>query len=178
VPRSSTIGTCLSALYLYPSLLLCITDTIYSSPFLWGWKTALDGDDAHDRFTTRHRLMFLRLTRSASLFAWGGNVFPSLPPSLRSINLTKSCTTQLALQTKFHTPLPYPAPYPPRPIFTRLRHPTPSEVEAGLDNTTYETSFYKNAYSMVCPPLPPSPPTNIHPHSSQIQHPTKPSSTS
>jgi len=55
---------------------------------------------------------------------------------------------ELALQSTFHRPLAYPAPYPPRPIFTRLRQPTPSEIEAGLDTTTYETSFYKNAYSM------------------------------
>ncbi|KIM75745.1 hypothetical protein PILCRDRAFT_78548, partial [Piloderma croceum F 1598] len=55
---------------------------------------------------------------------------------------------ELALQSTFHSPLAYAAPYPPRPIFTRLRAPTASEIEAGLDSTTYETSFYKNAYSM------------------------------
>ncbi|KAJ6526931.1 hypothetical protein DFH09DRAFT_1187159 [Mycena vulgaris] len=46
---------------------------------------------------------------------------------------------ELALQTKFHSPLAYPAPYPPRPIFTRMRDPTASIPE---------TSFYKNAYAM------------------------------
>ncbi|KAJ7671202.1 hypothetical protein B0H17DRAFT_1085240 [Mycena rosella] len=49
---------------------------------------------------------------------------------------------ELALQTKFHGPLAYPAPYPPRPIFTRMREPT--EPGAPIP----ETSFYKNAYAM------------------------------
>ncbi|KAJ7354433.1 hypothetical protein DFH08DRAFT_738490 [Mycena albidolilacea] len=48
---------------------------------------------------------------------------------------------ELALQTKFHTPLAYPAPYPPRPIFTRTR-------EIAIGGPVPETSFYKNAYAM------------------------------
>ncbi|KAJ7121962.1 hypothetical protein C8R43DRAFT_1032683 [Mycena crocata] len=53
---------------------------------------------------------------------------------------------ELALQTKYHTPLAYPAPYPPRPIFTRMREPTAD----GL--VVPETSFYKNAYAMFADP--------------------------
>ncbi|KAJ6594684.1 hypothetical protein B0H19DRAFT_1216128 [Mycena capillaripes] len=49
---------------------------------------------------------------------------------------------ELALQMKFHGPLAYPAPYPPRPIFTRMREPN----ESGY--SVPETSFYKNAYAM------------------------------
>ncbi|KAJ7034031.1 hypothetical protein C8F04DRAFT_957007 [Mycena alexandri] len=49
---------------------------------------------------------------------------------------------ELALQTKFHAPLAYPAPYPPRPIFTRIREVSASGVPIP------ETSFYKNAYAM------------------------------
>ncbi|KAJ7466900.1 hypothetical protein FB451DRAFT_1259464 [Mycena latifolia] len=48
---------------------------------------------------------------------------------------------ELALQTKFHGPLAYPAPYPPRPIFARMREPT-----------VPETSFYKNTYAMFRDP--------------------------
>ena len=60
---------------------------------------------------------------------------------------------QLALQTKFHGPLAYPPPYPPRPVFQRVRTPEPSAAEAGASGVQYETSFYKNAYAMVrtCP---------------------------
>ncbi|KAF5335614.1 hypothetical protein D9758_014811 [Tetrapyrgos nigripes] len=60
---------------------------------------------------------------------------------------------ELYLQTKFHSPLPYPPPYPPRPIFSRLRPraPTASEIEAGhshgrnnhSEEFELETSFYK-----------------------------------
>ncbi|KAJ7860327.1 hypothetical protein B0H13DRAFT_2237388 [Mycena leptocephala] len=53
---------------------------------------------------------------------------------------------ELALQTKFHGPLAYPAPYPPRPIFTRMREP----LVAGV--SVPETSFYKNAYAMFRDP--------------------------
>lgn len=60
---------------------------------------------------------------------------------------------QLALQTYFHSPLTYPLPYPPRPIFHRLRHPTPTELESGTAGTPVdlvpEQSFYNNAYAMV-----------------------------
>ena len=64
--------------------------------------------------------------------------------------------TELALQIRFHTPLSYPPPYPPRPIFTRYRDPTISEIESGRLATTRgglvrETSFYKNTYAMVRP---------------------------
>ncbi|KAJ7213118.1 hypothetical protein GGX14DRAFT_620258 [Mycena pura] len=52
---------------------------------------------------------------------------------------------ELALQTKYHTPLAYPAPYPPRPIFIRTREPG---LETGSGVPVYETSFYKNAYAM------------------------------
>ncbi|OAX41142.1 hypothetical protein K503DRAFT_767945 [Rhizopogon vinicolor AM-OR11-026] len=53
---------------------------------------------------------------------------------------------ELALQTTFHGPLAYPPPYPPRPIFQRVRPPRSSEVESGL--TYHEFSFYKNTYAM------------------------------
>jgi hypothetical protein len=61
---------------------------------------------------------------------------------------------ELALQIRFHTPLSHPPPYPPRPIFTRYRDPTISEIESGRLATTRgglirETSFYKNTYAMV-----------------------------
>ena len=56
---------------------------------------------------------------------------------------------QLALQSRFHSPLAYPPPYPPRPIFTRSRPPTPTELELGL-TVVPEASFYKNTYAMVC----------------------------
>ncbi|KAJ7627149.1 hypothetical protein FB45DRAFT_795346 [Roridomyces roridus] len=48
---------------------------------------------------------------------------------------------ELALQTKFHTPLAYPMPYPPRPLFTRMRHDS-----GGVP--VPEPSFYKNTYAM------------------------------
>lgn len=60
--------------------------------------------------------------------------------------------SQLALQTKFHGPLAYPPPYPPRPIFQRIRPPELSAVEIGASDAQYETSFYKNTYAMVGPP--------------------------
>ncbi|KAF7376740.1 hypothetical protein MSAN_00091200 [Mycena sanguinolenta] len=53
---------------------------------------------------------------------------------------------ELALQTKFHTPLAYSAPHPPRPIFTRVREVTASGVPVP------ETSFYKNTYAMFTDP--------------------------
>jgi len=56
---------------------------------------------------------------------------------------------QLALQTKFHGPLAYPPPYPPRPIFQRARPPELSAAETGTSAVQYEASFYKNAYAMV-----------------------------
>ncbi|KAJ7502585.1 hypothetical protein B0H11DRAFT_1907145 [Mycena galericulata] len=55
---------------------------------------------------------------------------------------------ELALQTKFHGPLAYPAPRPPRPIFTRLQESTVS----GVDVPVPEPSFYKNAYAMFTDP--------------------------
>ncbi|KAH9949110.1 hypothetical protein B0H21DRAFT_171284 [Amylocystis lapponica] len=58
---------------------------------------------------------------------------------------------EIALQTTFHGPLAYPSPYPPLPIFTRLRQPTPAEVEAGLGMRS-EHSFYRNAYAMFTDP--------------------------
>ncbi|RXW12351.1 hypothetical protein EST38_g13503 [Candolleomyces aberdarensis] len=64
---------------------------------------------------------------------------------------------ELALQTTFHSPLSYPAPYPPRPIFTRYREPTTAEIESGRlasgrSSLVPEPSFYKNAYSMFTDP--------------------------
>ncbi|KIK05224.1 hypothetical protein K443DRAFT_368038 [Laccaria amethystina LaAM-08-1] len=64
---------------------------------------------------------------------------------------------ELALQIRFHTPLSHPPPYPPRPIFTRYRDPTISEIESGRLATTRgglirETSFYKNTYAMFTDP--------------------------
>ncbi|TCD64826.1 hypothetical protein EIP91_003574 [Steccherinum ochraceum] len=54
---------------------------------------------------------------------------------------------ELALQTTFHGPLAYPDPYPPHPIFTRVRAATPAEAETGV-GIVYERSFYRNAYAM------------------------------
>ncbi|TFK65818.1 hypothetical protein BDN72DRAFT_900388 [Pluteus cervinus] len=62
---------------------------------------------------------------------------------------------ELALQTKYHRPLAYPAPYPPRPIFTRYREPTTIEIETGLASPHHhvrEKSFYKNSYAMFTDP--------------------------
>ncbi|KAF9444488.1 phosphoribosylformylglycinamidin [Macrolepiota fuliginosa MF-IS2] len=58
---------------------------------------------------------------------------------------------ELSLQYRFHYPLSYPAPYPPRPIFTRYRDSTLSEIESGRASPhtpVRETSFYKNTYAM------------------------------
>lgn len=57
---------------------------------------------------------------------------------------------ELTLQYRFHYPLSHPAPHPPRPIFTRYRQPTVSEVESGRRAFVRETSFYRNTYAMVC----------------------------
>lgn len=62
---------------------------------------------------------------------------------------------ELALQSRFHSPLSYPTPYPPRPIFTRRREATAAEVEAGratVGSLVPERSFYKNAYAMFTDP--------------------------
>lgn len=55
---------------------------------------------------------------------------------------------ELTLQYRFHYPLSHPAPHPPRPIFTRYRQPTVSEVESGRRAFVRETSFYRNTYAM------------------------------
>ncbi|KAF7357981.1 hypothetical protein MVEN_00845100 [Mycena venus] len=63
---------------------------------------------------------------------------------------------ELALQTKFHGPLAYPAPYPPRPIFSRTREvqrvgcPNPRDIVLQKhvrhgnfkDPTSYQALFY------------------------------------
>ncbi|KAF8634305.1 hypothetical protein AX17_004257 [Amanita inopinata Kibby_2008] len=62
---------------------------------------------------------------------------------------------ELALQYRFHSPLAYPPPYPPRPIFTRFRLPMASEIEMGVASPgalIAEPSFYKNTYSMFTDP--------------------------
>lgn len=71
----------------------------------------------------------------------------SLPSFVFQLNFQLDFS-QLALQSTFHGPLAYPLPYPPRPIFQRVRPPRSSEVESGL--TYHEFSFYKNTYAMVC----------------------------
>ncbi|KAG1890133.1 hypothetical protein F4604DRAFT_1708810 [Suillus subluteus] len=53
---------------------------------------------------------------------------------------------ELGLQTTFHGPLAYPPPYPPRPIFQRMRPPRSSDVESG--SPYHESSFYKNTIAM------------------------------
>ncbi|KAG1752851.1 hypothetical protein EDB19DRAFT_1892855 [Suillus lakei] len=53
---------------------------------------------------------------------------------------------ELGLQTTFHGPLAYPSPYPPRPIFQRVRPPRSSDVESG--SPYHESSFYKNTLAM------------------------------
>ncbi|KAG2756268.1 hypothetical protein P692DRAFT_20826378 [Suillus brevipes Sb2] len=53
---------------------------------------------------------------------------------------------ELGLQTTFHGPLAYPPPYPPRPIFQRVRAPRSSDVESG--SPYHESSFYKNTIAM------------------------------
>ncbi|KAF8149373.1 hypothetical protein B0H34DRAFT_667610 [Crassisporium funariophilum] len=64
---------------------------------------------------------------------------------------------ELALQTRFHSSLAHPPPYPPRPIFTRYREPTTSELESSSPQQTRtglvrEKSFYKNSYAMFTDP--------------------------
>ncbi|KAI0358727.1 hypothetical protein OH77DRAFT_1421161 [Trametes cingulata] len=61
---------------------------------------------------------------------------------------------ELALQTTFHGPLAYPIPWPPMPIFTRMRAPTAAQIEAGVPANVLvpEGSFYKNAYAMFTDP--------------------------
>lgn len=62
---------------------------------------------------------------------------------------------ELDLQTRFHSPLAYPPPYPPRPIFTRNRDATATEVESGTASPggqVPQTSFYKNSYAMFTDP--------------------------
>ena len=54
----------------------------------------------------------------------------------------------MALQSTFHGPLAYPLEGHKYPIFTRVRVPTPEEVEAGLVSR-HERSFYRNSFSMV-----------------------------
>ncbi|KAJ8489453.1 hypothetical protein ONZ45_g13577 [Pleurotus djamor] len=46
---------------------------------------------------------------------------------------------ELALQTRFHKPLAFPPPHPPRPIFTRFREITLDEAEAANAQTAYVT---------------------------------------
>lgn len=57
---------------------------------------------------------------------------------------------ELAIQTTFHSGLAHPPPYPPRPIFARLREANLTEIEAGHGGMVREPSFYKNTYAMVC----------------------------
>ncbi|KAJ3516662.1 hypothetical protein NMY22_g14152 [Coprinellus aureogranulatus] len=64
---------------------------------------------------------------------------------------------ELYLQTTFHSPLSYPSPYPPRPIFTRYREATNQEIESGYlasgrTGLVRERSFYKNTYAMFTDP--------------------------
>ncbi|PFH53678.1 hypothetical protein AMATHDRAFT_54096 [Amanita thiersii Skay4041] len=62
---------------------------------------------------------------------------------------------ELALQYRFHSPLAYPPPYPPRPIFTRTRLAMASEIELGIaspGSLVKESSFYKNTYAMFTDP--------------------------
>ncbi|THU90895.1 hypothetical protein K435DRAFT_801676 [Dendrothele bispora CBS 962.96] len=65
---------------------------------------------------------------------------------------------ELYLQTKFHSPLPYPPPYPPRPIFTRSRLRQPDDIEPGHPSSSPdpiiepEPSFYKNTYALFTDP--------------------------
>ncbi|KAI0088105.1 hypothetical protein BDY19DRAFT_952061 [Irpex rosettiformis] len=58
---------------------------------------------------------------------------------------------ELYLQTTFHGPLAFPPPYPPHPIFTRTRMPTPAEIEDGI-GPREEQSFYRNSYAMFTDP--------------------------
>ncbi|KAI0674901.1 hypothetical protein C8Q78DRAFT_1066804 [Trametes maxima] len=57
---------------------------------------------------------------------------------------------ELALQTRFHTPLAHTLPWPPLPIFTRTRAPTAAQLEAGVPAGALvpEGSFYRNAYAL------------------------------
>ncbi|TFK44072.1 hypothetical protein BDQ12DRAFT_672343 [Crucibulum laeve] len=62
---------------------------------------------------------------------------------------------ELCLQSRFHSPLAYAPPYPPRPIFTRVREATEAEIESGRGVTgglVREKSFYKNTYAMFTDP--------------------------
>ncbi|KAL0957040.1 hypothetical protein HGRIS_003140 [Hohenbuehelia grisea] len=71
-----------------------------------------------------------------------------------SVTLSSKSIPQLALQTRFHSPLAFPAPYPPRPLFTRYREPTIVEIESGVPPGTLipERSFFKNLYAMFTDP--------------------------
>ncbi|KAI0633486.1 hypothetical protein C8Q77DRAFT_1217873 [Trametes polyzona] len=61
---------------------------------------------------------------------------------------------ELALQTTFHGPLAYTIPWPPAPIFTRMRAPSAAQIEAGTPANVLvpEGSFYRNAYAMFTDP--------------------------
>lgn len=60
---------------------------------------------------------------------------------------------ELYLQSTFHYPLFFALPYPPMPIFTRTRLPTPAEVEHGIvDRPLKEESFYRNAHALFTDP--------------------------
>ncbi|KAF8262602.1 hypothetical protein EI94DRAFT_1773149 [Lactarius quietus] len=58
---------------------------------------------------------------------------------------------EIALQSTFHGPLAYSLHDYEFPIFTRLRMPTPEEVEAG-QGIRDERSFYRNSFSMFTDP--------------------------
>jgi len=67
---------------------------------------------------------------------------------------------ELTIQCRFHYPLSHLSPHPPRPIFTRYRQPTVSEVESGRRTFVREASFYRNTYAMVDARIP----SLIHAH--------------
>ena len=71
---------------------------------------------------------------------------------------------ELTIQCRFHHPLSHTSPQPSRPIFTRYRQPTVSEVESGRRAFVRETSFYRNTYAMVDATTP----SLIHTHCSVL----------
>lgn len=107
---------------------------------------SIDGNNAYDCSPTRNRSLLLRSFGCTSFLSRRGKY---LEFTLLLHGRITYYHLQLYLQSTFHRPLAYPLPYPPRPIFTRLRPPTAAEIEAGHESMTYETSFYKNAWAMV-----------------------------
>ena len=91
--------------------------------------------------------MLFRSSRSQSTSTWGGEL-SLIEGGGASPSTISDARLEIALQSTFHGPLAYSLHDLEFPIFTRLRMPTPEEVEAGL-GIRHERSFYRNSFSMV-----------------------------